>query len=258
MTCRVFGYVAAMLAGVASMVAPSGGFAQSLSVLDVSSSDNGIMLSCSDTFQCSTAGSGCDSSGACVAVNASLNVCVPGDDDANVRLFCCHTLDDCPRRAGQEAVSCQALVGDIKICRYGAIDGVPVGLCAGLFSSALEAVTACFAPPIDANGTRYSLSRGDCDGDGEINREDSEPCTSSIIPVFDAGVVDVGVVRDATVVPPLDQDVDVDGGHSSSGPTTAFQGGGGCSVGAAANEAALPAWALLGLVVVARMRRRRS
>ncbi len=240
--------------GMAGLVSPATASAQ-LSLLHAEAvAGGGVVFSCEEVSQCSGTDS-CDGAFPCNEVNDNISVCGGTAAGLTFETFCCEDVSDCPRRFAGAATGCVHLAGDIKVCTWR--DGAtPVlNFCGAGNAPPLELVLACF----DTSGSRPSLADGDCDEDGIVNRNDSEPCVPEFVfPPFDGGFGD-----DASVIPPTDVGVSpTDSGTSTtdSGTTArgaSFNGGGGCSVVPSASQPASRALAVFLLLGVVLLRRRR-
>lgn len=227
------------------------------SILHAERNSNGLVLSCQETYECTGTGE-CDG-WQCAEVNNLLSVCIPPEHELRFQVFCCETVDDCPRRDGANARSCTHVAGDVSVCLWQGTVPRGYNFCTTANTSAtFDAVAACFGGP--ATGS-LSLAQGDCDGDGEPNATDSAICSpDDIITPIDMGVVpdDMGM-HDGSV--DEDSSVPEDSGtldHGTSAPPVApFQGGGGCSV-EGSERGGSPFALMLGALALTVVRRRRS
>lgn len=242
------------LFGLVGTLLTAGSARAEVSVLHATQTDNGVVLTCEFATDCMDAGD-CDGM-ECAMVNTGLSICIEPARELRFEVFCCETMEDCPRRDEAPARSCSHVVGDISVCLWGGTIPRAYNLCTAANAEAtFEGVAACFGST--ANGA-LTLAQGDCDGDGQSNGTDSTVCVPNIMPPVDLGVTPSDLGMD-------DGSVEADGGTledsgsavdhgTGTPPVTAFQGGGGCSAG---RPAGTSSWGLL-LVGALLLRRRRG
>lgn len=166
------------LFGLVGTLLTAGSARAEVSVLHATRNANGVVLSCESANDC-TGASDCDG-WECAPVNTELSICIDPARELRFEVFCCDTVEDCPRRDGALARSCSHVAGDISVCLWTGTVPRAYNLCTTANSGAtFDAVAACFGgSPTGA----LTLAQGDCDGDGQSNATDSTVCVPNITP----------------------------------------------------------------------------